>query len=186
MDVTATPLPDVLVVRPRLFRDDRGLFLETWRADAYDRAGIRGPFVQDNAARSARNVLRGLHYQWPDPQGKLVYVLEGTVFDVAVDLRRGSPGFGRWHGEELSAENGRQLWVPPGFAHGYQVLSDSAVVAYKCTAYFRPDADRALAWDDPDIAIAWPGRDPVLSPRDTAAPRLADLPPDALPGTPAR
>jgi dTDP-4-dehydrorhamnose 3,5-epimerase len=181
MDVIETSLPGVLLLEPRVFRDDRGHFLETWRADRYAAAGIRDSFVQDNVAVSSRGVLRGLHFQWPEPQGKLVMALEGAVFDVAVDIRRGSPAFGRWYGVELSAENGRQLWVPPGFAHGYLVLSERAVFAYKCTAYYRPEADRGVAWNDPEIGIEWPVEDPILSPKDSAAPGLSGLDAHLLP-----
>ncbi|MEJ2218803.1 MAG: dTDP-4-dehydrorhamnose 3,5-epimerase [Gemmatimonadota bacterium] len=181
MVVEETGLPGVLLLEPRVFRDDRGWFRETWREKDYGDAGIP-PFVQDNAAFSRRNVLRGLHYQWPDPQGKLVYATYGSVFDVAVDIRRGSPFFGKWEGLELSADNGHQLWIPPGFAHGYVVLSDAAVVAYRCTAYYRPDADAVIAWDDPRIGVDWPVQDPVLSAKDAAAPPLADIAADRLPG----
>jgi dTDP-4-dehydrorhamnose 3,5-epimerase len=180
MVVTKTGLPGVLLLEPSVFRDERGWFRETWRLDDYAELGLP-PFVQDNAALSLRGVLRGLHYQWPAPQGKLVYAVEGSVLDVAVDIRRGSPGFGQWEAFELSDENGRQLWIPPGLAHGYVVLSDLAVVAYKCTEYYRSDADAALAWNDPDIGVEWPIPDPVLSAKDAAARRLADIPVDGLP-----
>ena len=181
MEVAETQLPGVLLLRPRVLRDARGSFLETWRRDRYAAAGIPDTFVQDNAAVSGHGVLRGLHYQWPEPQGKLVMVLEGEVFDVAVDLRRGSPTFGQWVGEYLSAENGHQLWVPEGFAHGYVVVSERAVFAYKCTRVYHPEFDAAIRWDDPAIGIAWPLDRPALSPRDLAAPCLADVPPERFP-----
>ncbi len=184
MDVTDLALDGVRLLRPRVFRDDRGSFLETWRLERYAEHGIPGTFVQDNAAVSRRGVLRGLHYQWPEPQGKLVMVLHGEAFDVAVDLRRGSPTFGRWVGEVLSAGNGHQMWIPEGFAHGYVALSDLAVFAYKCTRPYVPEADRAIRWDDPDIGIEWPITEPVLSDKDAGAPLLADVPGEALPGLP--
>ncbi len=180
MVVKETGLPGVLLLEPRVFRDERGWFRETWREKDYADMGLP-PFVQDNAAFSRRGVLRGLHYQWPDPQGKLVYALQGAVFDVAVDIRRGSPDVGRWEGLELSADNGRQLWIPPGFAHGYAVLSEAAVVAYRCTDYYRPDADGVVAWNDPQIGVDWPIRRPVLSSKDASAPRLAEVLRDRLP-----
>ena len=185
MEVSPTQLPGVLVIRTSLFRDHRGSFRETWQADRYAEHGIPGTFVQDNAAVSRRGVLRGLHYQLPDPQGKLVGVLAGAVYDVAVDIRHGSATFGQWIARELSAENGRQLWIPAGFAHGYLVLSDTAVLAYKCTTPYRGEAARAIAWNDPQLAIPWPCTDPVLSDADARAPRLADLAQDALPGASA-
>lgn len=175
MEVTPTALPGVLLIEPRVFRDDRGSFLETWRRDHYETAGVPATFVQDNAAISYRGVLRGLHYQWPEPQGKLVSVLHGEVFDVAVDIRRGSPFFGRWVGERLSSENGRQLWIPEGFAHGYAALSDTAVFAYKCTRVYVAEADRSIRWDDPQVGVDWQIRDPVLSTKDAGAPLLRDL-----------
>jgi len=169
-------IPDVVLVRPRRLGDARGFFSELYRASAYAAAGIVGPFVQDNLARSGPRVLRGLHFQAPPhAQGKLVHVVRGSVFDVAVDLRRRSPTFGRWVGCELSAESGEVLWIPPGFAHGYVVLSDGADLAYKVTEEYRPELDRGVRWDDPALAIAWPLADPVLSARDLALPVLADL-----------
>jgi dTDP-4-dehydrorhamnose 3,5-epimerase len=174
MKFLATPLDGVILVEPDVHGDTRGYFLETWHARRYAEGGIAVDFVQDNASRSVRGTLRGLHYQEPDAQGKLVRVAVGAVFDVAVDVRRGSPGFGRWYGVELSSENHRQLWVPPGFAHGFCVLSEYADFVYKCTAYYSPTSERALRWDDPDIGIEWPIRDPILSAKDRAAPRLRD------------
>ncbi len=176
MEVVQTALPGVVLVTPRVFGDARGFFLETFQAERYDAAGIAGPFVQDNWSRSVRGTLRGLHFQEPHPQGKLVQVVNGAVFDVAVDVRRGSPTFGRSVGVELSGENKRQMWIPPGFAHGFVVTSDVADFLYKCTAPYRPEAECAIAWDDPALGIAWPLADPILSPKDAAAPRLADAP----------
>ena len=181
MRIEPTGLPGVLLLEVPVFRDERGHFLETWRDDTYAQGGVRGPFLQDNAAFSRAGVLRGLHYQHPHAQGKLVGVVMGEVFDVAVDLRRGSPHFGEWTGHQLSAENGRQLWIPPGFAHGYLTLSESAVFVYKCTDVYRPEADRVVAWNDPEIGIEWPAGQPVLSPKDARAPRLRDVAADLLP-----
>ena len=176
MKVIDTPLPGVNLIEPRVFGDDRGFFLESWNARAFADAGLDLDFVQDNHSRSARHVLRGLHYQIVDPQGKLVRVTAGAVFDVAVDLRRSSPFFGKWAGYELSAENKRMLWVPPGFAHGFVVLSDSADFLYKCTSLYAPANERALAWNDPAVGIDWPIGDatPLLSGKDAVAPVLAD------------
>lgn len=183
MDVVDTALPGVKLIKPQLFRDDRGGFLETWQHNRYGASGIPTTFVQDNAAFSRKGVLRGLHYQWPEPQGKLVMVLYGEVFDVAVDIRRGSPTFGSWMGEWLSHENGHQLWIPEGFAHGYLVLSGVAVFAYKCTRPYVQAADRTIGWNDPAIGVEWPETEggPFLSEKDAAAPLLGDVAPDALP-----
>lgn len=181
MRAVATDLPEVLILEPRVFGDERGFFLESFNERAFEAAvGRPVRFVQDNHSRSARGVLRGLHYQQPPhAQGKLVRVTAGRVFDVAVDLRRGSPRFGRWAAAELSADNHRQMWIPPGFAHGFLVLSDSADFLYKTTDYYAPQAEAALRWDDPALAIAWPdlGAPPTLSAKDAAAPSLADAPP---------
>ena len=175
MIVSDTALPGVKLIEPRVFGDDRGFFLESWNARAFAGAGIDADFVQDNHSRSARGVLRGLHYQIVAPQGKLVRVVQGAVFDVAVDIRRSSPHFGRWFGAELSAENKRMLWVPPGFAHGFSVLSETADFIYKCTTYYAPDHERGIAWNDPVIGIEWRlAGTPVLSAKDAAAPPLAD------------
>ena len=180
MNIVETPLPGVLVIEPKVFGDDRGFFMETWQAERYAAAGLP-PFVQDNLSFSARGVLRGLHYQEPVAQGKLVQVLQGEVFDVAVDIRHGSPTFGQWHGVTLSAANKRQFWVPPGFAHGFVVTSETALFAYKVSAPYRPDYDHSLRWDDPDIGIAWPIDNPTLSGKDQSAPTLAEVPEDELP-----
>ena len=176
MIVTETALPGVKLIEPKVFGDDRGFFLESWNARAFAEAGIDERFVQDNHSRSARNVLRGLHYQIVEPQGKLVRVVDGAVFDVAVDVRRSSPHFGKWVGYELSAANKRMLWVPPGFAHGFVVLSDTADFLYKCTTLYAPAHERSIAWNDPAIGIDWPldGATPLLSGKDAAAVTLAE------------
>ena len=176
MNVTPTEIPDVLVLSPRVFADDRGAFFESFNRRAFAEAvGREVEFVQDNQSTSRRHVLRGLHYQEPQPQGKLVRALAGTIFDVAADIRPGSATFGRWVGVELSAANRRQLWVPEGLAHGFLVLSESADVLYKTTDFYAPSCERCLRWDDPTLAIAWPlTAPPLLSPRDAAAPLLGD------------
>lgn len=167
-------IPDVVLVRTSRYEDERGYFEERYRESAFVEAGVAARFVQDNASRSMRGVLRGLHYQIPPAaQGKLVGVTRGRVFDVAVDLRVGGATYGRWVGRELSAESGELLWIPPGFAHGYVVLSDAADVAYKVTAEYASDLDRGIRWDDPELAIAWPVADPLVSPKDRAQPMLA-------------
>ncbi len=156
MKVVATEIPDVLVFEPVVHGDERGYFMETYRADFFAEHGLTAPFVQDNQSSSHRGVLRGIHYQIQQPQGKLVRVISGCVFDVAVDLRRGSPTCGRWVGVELSAENQRQFWVPPGFGHGFLVLSEQAEFFYKCTDYYAPEHERVIKWDDPQLGITWP------------------------------
>ncbi|MFN2565735.1 MAG: dTDP-4-dehydrorhamnose 3,5-epimerase [Gemmatimonadaceae bacterium] len=183
MKVTPAPqLPDVLLLEPKVFGDARGYFFEAYSARRYAEAGIPATFVQDNVSYSQRGVLRGLHYQHPFGQGKLVGVLRGEVFDVAVDVRRGSPTFGRWVGECLSGENKRQLYLPPGFAHGFLVTSpDGALFAYKCTEYYHPEAERSLRWDDPRIGIDWPLDGPVLSAKDDVAVTLDAMPEELLP-----
>jgi dTDP-4-dehydrorhamnose 3,5-epimerase len=168
-----TEVPGVILVEPFVHRDTRGFFLETWHAEKYRAGGIDASFVQDNHSRSMRDTLRGLHAQHPRAQGKLVRVIEGEVWDVAVDVRRGSPSFGRHVGTVLSAENFRQLWIPPGLLHGFLVTSDSAQVEYKCTAPYWPEDEFCVAWNDPELAIPWPVGAPVLSARDAAAPPLA-------------
>jgi dTDP-4-dehydrorhamnose 3,5-epimerase len=172
--VHQTELPGVLLLEPRVFGDDRGFFLESWNAKTFADAGLDLDFVQDNHSRSAHGVLRGLHYQLKNPQGKLVRVTSGAVFDVAVDLRRSSPHFGKWVGYELSEANKRMLWVPPGFGHGFVVTSESADFLYKCTELYDPTDDRGVRWDDPAIGIDWPVTAPALSAKDAAAPLLAD------------
>jgi dTDP-4-dehydrorhamnose 3,5-epimerase len=173
--VTRTAIPEVLVIEPKVFGDARGFFLESWNAKGFGEAGIPAAFVQDNHSRSPRGVLRGLHYQIRQPQGKLVRVVAGEVFDVVVDLRRASPTFGRWVGERLSAENKRMLWIPPGFGHGFLVVSETADFLYKTTDYYAPEHERVIAWNDPDLAIAWPlDGAPTLSGRDAAGARFRD------------
>jgi dTDP-4-dehydrorhamnose 3,5-epimerase len=174
MRVRETELPGVVVIEPRVFRDERGFFVESYHARRYAEAGIPGPFVQDNHSRSLRDTLRGLHFQWRKPQGKLVRVIEGDIYDVAVDVRPDSPTFGRWVAARLSAENFLQIYVPAGFAHGFCVTSDVAQVEYKCTEIYDPEGEGGIAWDDPELAIPWPTRSPVLSNRDRAHPRLRE------------
>ena len=177
MKVTATALPGVLVVEPVVHRDARGFFLETWRERDYRAAGIDGPFVQDNHSRSSLGTLRGLHAQLTRPQGKLVRVIEGEIFDVAVDIRPQSPTFRRWVGERLDASEFRQLWVPPGFAHGFCVLTETAQVIYKCTQYYDRDDEITISWRDPEVAVRWPIDQPLVSAKDRDAPPLRDLEP---------
>lgn len=179
MDVEEIGL-GVKVLRPRTFHDDRGWFTELWNAARYEDVGVPA-FVQDNVSVSRRSVLRGLHYQHPHGQGKLVTVLSGTVFDVAVDIRSGSPTFGQWVGHELDAATLEQMYIPDGFAHGFVVLSDSAVFHYKCTSPYVPEAEGGILWRDPAIGIDWPCAEPVLSPKDAAAPALSATPPGRLP-----
>lgn len=177
MRLIDTSLPDVKLIEPDIFGDARGFFVESWNRRRFAALGLDLDFVQDNHSRSAKGVLRGLHYQLANPQGKLVRVARGAVFDVAIDLRRSSPHFGRWVGYELSDENGRMLWVPPGFAHGFLTLSDVADFQYKCTAFYAPEDERAILWNDPDIGVAWPleqGEMPLLSGRDARAGAFKD------------
>ncbi len=181
MNVLETRLPGVLIIEPDVFGDARGFFMETWSRERYREARLPAGFVQDNLSRSARGVLRGLHFQNPHPQGKLISVLEGEVFDVAVDVRAGSPTFGEWVGEVLSSANRRQLYVPEGFAHGFVVIGDTALFSYKCTEYYHPETERSILWNDPEIGIEWPIGDPILSDKDSRAPRLAGIPGDMLP-----
>lgn len=174
MKVIATKIPDVFLIEPNVFGDQRGFFLESFHANRYAEAGIPGPFVQDNQSRSVKGVLRGLHFQKQHPQGKLVYVTQGSVFDVAVDIRRDSPTFKQWAGVTLTAESHQQFYVPPGFAHGFCVLSEVADFHYKCTDYYYPEDEGSLRWDDPEIGIAWPLEQPILSNKDANAPYLKD------------
>lgn len=174
MKLVPTPLDGVLILEPRVFRDERGFFLETFNAGALSGSPLDTPFVQDNHSRSTGGVVRGLHYQLNSPQGKLVHAARGTIFDVAVDIRRGSPTFGQWAGVELSDENLRSLWIPPGFAHGFCVLSETADVIYKCTALYDPDDDHGVAWNDPRIAIDWPAASPIVSSKDAKWKNLGD------------
>jgi dTDP-4-dehydrorhamnose 3,5-epimerase len=181
MKVETTPLSGVLLIEPEVFGDARGFFKETWNHRRYAEAGLSREFVQDNLSFSRRGILRGLHFQNPGPQGKLVQVLQGEVFDVAVDIRVGSPTFGRWFGALLSADNHLQLFVPEGFAHGFCVTSETALFSYKCTDFYSPSTEHSLLWDDPDIGIDWPLRDPSLSGKDRAGRRLKDFSPEILP-----
>lgn len=178
MKIESTPIPGLLLLEPAVYGDARGFFMETWRESFFTEHGIPHHFVQDNHSRSLRGTLRGLHYQLEYPQGKLVRVVRGEVFDVAVDLRHQSATFGQWFGAPLSEDNRRQLWIPPGFAHGFYVLSESADLCYKCTEYYHPEDDHSLLWDDPEIGIEWPLLDPspILSERDRNAPPLAQAP----------
>lgn len=181
MNVVPTKLPGVLLIEPRVFRDARGYFYETWNQSTYAAAGLTFAFVQDNLSHSVRGVLRGLHYQHPSAQGKLISVLDGEIFDVAVDIRPDSPTFRQWFGVHLSSENHRQCYVPPGYAHGFLVMSEVAKVTYKCTALYQPKDEGSILWNDPDIGIDWPVETPILSPKDREAPRLRDVPGDRLP-----
>lgn len=170
-EIRKTLIPDVLVVQPKVYGDQRGFFMETWNEKAFSEAGIDATFVQDNHSRSVKNTLRGLHYQIQQPQGKLVRVTAGEVFDVAIDLRKGSPTFGHWVGEYLSAENNRMLWIPPGFAHGFLVISEVADFQYKCTDFYAPSFERSIHWADRDLSIDWPlepGAVPLVSSKDEA------------------
>jgi dTDP-4-dehydrorhamnose 3,5-epimerase len=176
-----TDLPGCCIVEPAVFGDARGYFYESFNAEKFAALGIHARFVQSNVSRSARGVLRGLHYQWPNPQGKLVGVLEGEVYDVAVDIRRGSSTFGRWAAAMLSAENKRQFWIPEGFAHGFCVVSENASFVYQCTALYDRAADAGIRWNDAQLAIDWPVADPLLSEKDKIAPFFADVPVEKLP-----
>lgn len=181
MRVEHTAIRSVLVIDPQVFGDARGYFHETWHRERYCSHGVPRDFVQDNVSRSQRGILRGLHLQEPFGQGKLVQVLAGEVFDVALDVRVGSPTFGRWVGETLSEQNHRQLYIPPGFAHGFCVVSESALLSYKCTELYHPETELSISWNDPALAIDWPVKDPVLSKKDAAAHPLRDIPQERLP-----
>ena len=185
MNVIQTDLPGVLIIEPRVFGDERGFFMETWQQQRYAEAGMPERFVQDNISFSRHGILRGLHYQNPQGQGKLVYVLQGEVYDVAVDIRAGSPHFGRAVGITLSAENKRQFYVPPGFAHGFCVTGDAALFVYKCTEFYNPAQEGSVRWDDPQIGIDWPVREPLLSDKDKVAPLLSEISRDKLPQYPS-
>jgi len=177
MQFVETSLQGVIRIEPKIFSDERGFFMETWQSRRFREAGIDAEFVQDNFSHSSKGTLRGLHYQIKHPQGKLVRVVSGEVYDVAIDLRRSSENFGRWVGEVLSGENKHLLWIPPGFAHGFLVLSETAEFEYKCSDFYAPESERAIRWDDPDIGIEWPlpaGQQPVLSGKDACAPFLKD------------
>lgn len=181
MKVEKTALPGVLLIKPKVFGDSRGFFVETWNRARYAEQGLDVDFVQDNLSFSKRGILRGLHFQNPHGQGKLVQVLEGEVFDVAVDIRKGSPTFGQWLGVNLSSENRHQFYVPPGFAHGFCVLSETALFSYKCTDLYHPEHECSILWNDPDLKIDWPICDPQLSEKDQSGRRLKELPETVLP-----
>ena len=176
MNVITCEIPGLVVIEPNVFGDARGYFMETWNQQRYRDAGLDWNFVQDNISFSRRGILRGLHFQNPKGQGKLVYALQGEVFDVAVDLRKSSSTFGRWHGLTLSAENKRQFFVPAGFAHGFAVLSETAMFAYKCTEFYNPQNEMSLLWNDPEVGVRWPLETPQLSDRDVRGVRLRDIP----------
>jgi dTDP-4-dehydrorhamnose 3,5-epimerase len=180
MKVTPCGIAGLLVIEPNVFGDDRGFFMETWNQRRYAEAGLPTNFVQDNVSSSRRGSVRGLHFQNPAAQAKLVWVIQGEVFDVAVDIRRSSPTFGQWHGVTLSAENRLQFYIPTGFAHGFAVTSELALFAYKCTDFYAPAHDATILWNDPAIGITWPVAEPVLSPKDQRGIRLQDLPPERL------
>lgn len=180
MNVIPCEIQGLLVIEPKVFGDARGFFVETWNEQRYEKAGIQQKFVQDNISFSRRGILRGLHFQNPRPQGKLLQVLQGEVFDVAVDVRRSSASFGRWHGLVLSSENKKQFYVPPGFAHGFAVMSETALFHYKCTDFYSPADEMTLRWDDPAIGIQWPISNPQLSDKDARALPLAELPANRL------
>lgn len=181
MKVIGSSLPGPLIIDPRVFGDARGYFYESYHQAKFEALGINTRFVQSNVSRSARSVLRGLHYQWPNPQGKLVSVLHGEVYDVAVDIRRGSPTFGQWTAVILTSDNHRHFWIPEGYAHGFCVLSEAAIFTYQCTALYEPSADRAVRWNDETISVDWPISMPLLSDKDAHAPLLADIPATLLP-----
>lgn len=181
MEITPTSIAGVLLIKPDVFEDARGYFMETFHAGRYQKAGIETVFVQDNLSFSTRGTLRGLHFQKTRPQAKLVQVLEGDVYDVAVDLRPGSATFGRWVAEHLSGKSRCQLFIPEGFAHGFCVLSESALFVYKCSDFYSPEDEGGIIWSDPDLHIRWPVADPIVSEKDAGFARLCDLPPEALP-----
>ena len=174
-------LGDVILIEPQVFRDDRGFFLETYHQARYGEKGVRPAFVQDNHSHSRKGSVRGLHYQLKHPQGKLIYVVTGRILDVVLDIRQGSPTFGRWCGFDLSADNRRQVYIPPGFAHGFSVLSDRADVIYKCTDFYAPGDEYGVLWNDPELEIDWGTEAPILSPKDLANPCLSRIPPGLLP-----
>lgn len=180
MNVITCDIPGLVIIEPKVFGDARGFFMETWNQQRYRAAGLDWNFVQDNLSFSRRGILRGLHFQNPKGQGKLVYVLQGEVFDVAVDIRKKSPTFGRWHGLILSAENRKQFFVPAGFAHGFAVLSETALFAYKCTELYTPQNEISLLWNDPDVGVQWPLENPHLSEKDIRGIPLKDIPRDRL------
>lgn len=175
MKVIRTPIADLLLIEPRVFADDRGFFLETFRRSGFEHQGVTLEFVQDNHSRSCKGVLRGLHFQKNYPQGKLMYVISGAIFDVALDIRRESPSFGRWYGAVLSDENHHQLWIPPGFAHGFCVISNQVDLVYKCTDYYHPEDEAGIIWNDPGLKIKWPIQKPIVSEKDSKNPTLREI-----------
>lgn len=179
MSIIETPLAGVLLIEPKQFHDHRGYFFEVFRESTFSEVDPNLTWKQDNCSFSHKGVLRGLHYQWPNPQGKLVQAMQGEIWDVAVDIRKGSPTYGRWHAEILNESNRRQLWIPPGFAHGFVVLSDGALVHYKCTEYFQAENDGGILWTDPEIAVEWPTQDVIISDKDRNLPLLSKA--DRLP-----
>ncbi len=181
MDIIETKIPGLILLEPKVFGDERGFFMETYNQQRYQDIGINEVFVQDNLSFSRRGILRGLHYQKPMTQGKLVQVIQGEVYDVGVDIRKGSPTFGQWHGVTLSAENKRQFYMPPGFAHGFLVMSETALFSYKCTDLYNPEGEASIAWNDPALNIDWPIQDPQLSEKDQQARLLKDLSEQELP-----
>ena len=188
MEFERTEIADVILIKPRVFGDERGFFMETYRESLFAEHGISTRFVQDNCSKSSKAILRGLHYQIENPQAKLVSVMEGEVFDVAVDVRKGSPTFGKWVGRRLSAENKHMLFIPEGFAHGFYVMSESTLFTYKCSDYWNKDGERGLIWNDPSVGIEWPGMnaEPILSEKDAANPALGDIPDVDLPAYQAK
>ena len=180
MRITEFELKGLLLLQPEVFRDERGFFMETWNARKYGQLGLPATFVQDNLSRSSRGTLRGLHYQKPHSQGKLVSLLKGKVWDVSVDLRLDSPTFGKWAGITLDSDSGSQLYIPPGFAHGFCTLSEEALFFYKCTDFYSPDEERGIAWNDPQLNINWPVSDPLLSSKDRGYPNLGEVLPEDL------
>lgn len=181
MEILKTSLPGVLIIQPDIFKDKRGFFMETYHRKKYAEEGLDQSFVQDNLSYSIRGTLRGLHYQYPNAQSKLVQAVKGKIYDVVVDIRQGSPTFGQWTGVHLSDENKRQFFVPEGFAHGFCVISDTAFVIYKCSDFYTPESEKGLLWSDPDIGIDWPVKEPLLSPKDIQCPNLKDIPSECLP-----
>lgn len=181
MQVLKTSLPGTLIIQPDIFKDTRGFFMETYHREKYAAEGLDHPFVQDNLSYSTHGTLRGLHYQYPNAQAKLVQALKGEIYDVAVDIRHGSPAFGQWVGVHLSEDNKHQFFIPQGFAHGFCVISDTALVVYKCTDFYAPESEKGILWSDPDIGIDWPVKVPLLSPKDSQSPCLKDIPSECLP-----
>ncbi|MEI6127129.1 MAG: dTDP-4-dehydrorhamnose 3,5-epimerase [Pseudomonadota bacterium] len=181
LKITKTALPGVVIIKPDVLRDNRGFFMEVYHQKKYADTGLNRTFVQDNYSHSSKGILRGLHFQLKYPQGKLVYVVKGEIFDVAVDIRKGSPTFGRWIGEVLSEENNYQIFIPEGFAHGFCVISETADIIYKCTDFYHPDDDRGVLWSDEQIGITWPFRNPTVSDKDSRHPMLHTMPDDLLP-----